>query len=228
MFFQNILRWVIIVISMIFIAGGAVNNGSTWFLMAIPFAVVFAFAIRPFSQTQKHLLVACLIALCLPLAWKHSENKLLYPYLGSRVEFLPGWGYEKYGSEEYFSLVDPESVSFRMEYPKQYEDKNWSDLKLVSSESSHMRMVVMEVSHADLGIHLQPVFEDERGMRYTLGAHELSKELKLGTVKSEDLKDTTRLQSEWSFWLGRLMWYPSLPFMALKHITDFFWLGSMS
>ncbi len=208
-------------ISIVFMAGGAVNNGFSGFFFAIPFMILFLFQLRHFTLIQVMGILCLVLVLLIPLRWNQPENKLLYPYLGSVVEFQKEWGYEHYEDSHYTSLVPPKYAATSFD-----DEGRLLDIPTATRDTpTTMRMVRMEVSTADFGMQLKPIFEDSQGQRFSVYSRELFEGIDEGNVVSNDLKKVNRkpvllggftensdpLQSRWSQYLGNLMYWPMAP-----------------
>jgi len=223
----------LLALSILFMAGGAVNNGFTWFLLAIPFVILFFIQLRYFSKIQVAGILIVVIVILIPLGWNHPENRLLYPYLGAVAEFQQGWGYEQFSDSKYFSLVSPESVPFSRKFAASQPE--FFTLKLVMLDGPVvMTMVRVGASHPDFSTVLRPIFKDSKGDLFSVNSDRLLEGIENGTVISDDLQNVKSLptgglnqgefkilQSRWSWLLGNLMYGPLFPFIIISLVTGF-------
>ncbi|EGA71374.1 hypothetical protein VISI1226_14571, partial [Vibrio sinaloensis DSM 21326] len=68
-------------VSALFIGAGAVNQGVSGFLLALPFVAGFILTLKAFPLKGKVGYIAVVTILSIPLAWSHEENKIIYPWL---------------------------------------------------------------------------------------------------------------------------------------------------
>lgn len=211
----------ILIISIVFISGGAVNNGFSWFVPAIPFAVIFVLQLRYFSKKQTIWIVISMIVVCMPLAWNHSKNNILYPYLNTEVRFNSGWGYHQFYDSKYYSLVSPENISSSRKH-EVLQPKFYSQTLVLLEDSIPMHMSKMSVSHADFGTSLIPVFEDANENLFSIYAVNLIDGIQKGTIESNDLQAVENLQSLLTRCLGNLMYWPLIPIIILSFVMSIF------
>ena len=198
----------LLVLSILMILAGAVNNGFTWFLLAIPYLILFLYLIKKFFKKQAIRLITAVSLAVILLGYDHSHNVLLYPYLGSEIQLTDGWGYQRFESSEVHYLkdftgrLDETSPSYISK-----QDLFQQPLKLTLSE--------IHATHPDMVLSLEPIFTTQTGDKLQISESELFKSIKEGRILSKDLDGVTNLQSRWTYWLSALLMWPRLPMMIL-------------
>lgn len=205
-------RILILVTCIIFMASGAVNNGFSWFYPAAPFAIVFVFQLRNFSKIHASLFVILAIIICLPLAWNHPKNSLLYPSLNAKAVFQTGWGYHQLSDTKHYSLVPPKFVASSRQHETIQPEFYVKSLVLFENPKQ-MHLAEMKESHPDFGTSLWAVFEDAEGNLYSVSENNLIEDIREGTIISKDLQTVKNLQSRWTWYLGNLMYWPIFPLL---------------
>ena len=213
-------HWLLIGVSILFILGGSVNNGWTGFFWAIPFCVLLIFQLLKISRLIAVIVTAVVAAVSI-FVWEHPENKLIYPFLGSEVSFLPGWVDMQFSDSADRSLSPPEDAKFQLKHEK-VQPEFYARPSRVIENIVPMKLVSVKVTHADLGTQLLPIMEDIDGNRYSLADDELLEGIKNGTANSSDLQNIKSLQSSWSVWLGNLMFWPATPVIIFGVAGDLF------
>lgn len=210
---DKIITIMLLIVCAIFILGGAVNNGFSWFVMAIPFVVVYVKLLKGFNQPQKACLIALLLLFCSPIFIDKSHSTLFYPCLGSKVTLAKGWGYVQFVGSKHYSLIKPDAL-------RDYANVKVGEMLLkplkVFSSPVEMTMSEMGVSFADFGTTLEPVFMDKTGNSYSINSYSFNNEIRRGSIKTDDLSDTEELQSYWTERLGLLMTWPVWPVILLS------------
>ncbi|MBX7158642.1 MAG: hypothetical protein K1X66_09690, partial [Verrucomicrobiae bacterium] len=85
-------KWSLLIISILFIASGAINNGMNWFLPALPFFVIFTFQLRKLTEKEAFVVRWFVLIICIIFGWNHPKNKLLYPCVGAEIIILQEFG----------------------------------------------------------------------------------------------------------------------------------------
>jgi len=192
----------------LFIVGGAVNNGMTGSLMAVPFFIVFFLKLKSYDTRKRVFWLLLLILICAPLEWNKPKNTILYPYLNTEAEIKSGWGYEKHS--DYYTLISPEAIEFKIK-SKKIPPFIHSRNIVVFDKDIRVKMDRMHVSHSEFSTHLLPVYLADDGTEYLIFTDDLFKGVSTGTIKSSALVGVDNLQSSWTISLGNLMSWPMAP-----------------
>lgn len=85
------LGWINIVISIVGILFGALNNGFTKFYFALPFLILFIVQIKYVNKAFASILLVIVVAFGVYIGWDLPHSKLLYPVLNEDVIFSGDW-----------------------------------------------------------------------------------------------------------------------------------------
>ena len=201
-------------VSLLFIFSGAVNLGFSGFLFAIPFLIAFFILIKNYRKKYKYSLITVVAIICVFFLWNKPNNKIIFPYIGSKAEIVSGWAYVKTSDSNYFYLITPESIDWW-----QNESDNSYPLELVVLDKSlelTMDRVEPEIEYPTFILSLKIFFTDSNGVNYYIYPEELLKGIAVGDIKSDELKRVESFQSIWTNYLGNLMYWPMLPMMLFN------------
>ncbi len=208
-------QFLILFVCLIFIAAGAVNQGGSAFLFALPFVVAFIYVLRSFSIKTKITLIAVAAILIVPLAWKHEVNKMIYPWIGSEfiatcdweaIQYEPGYTDYSYATlVQKGAEIDEQYVINRFEIPC---DDTWELTRVF-------------VQHPDLGTLYYPVFSIA-GYEATMSGHALDDAFKSQMLVHSQIHSSGELQSEWTNSLSLLMMWVAIPIWLLTGVMSVF------
>ncbi|WP_235956109.1 hypothetical protein [Grimontia sedimenti] len=198
-----------------FILGGAVNQGFSWFFLAIPFAIAFLFLLKHFSLKLKIALPIFVAVLVYPLTWQHEKNKIIYPYLGDQFTASCGWQAVQYSR-------DFTGYSYETLVPK---GGKIYDYYVISKRpvpcGSDWTLTRVFVKHPDLSTLYYPVFSIG-GSEMAMSGYELNEAFASKKLKHDQIDTSYELQSEWTKSLSNLMMWPVAPIMILNQLRAFF------
>lgn len=188
-------KWGLVFLSMLFLAGGAANNGFMWFFPATPFLLLFVLGLHKLSFQESCLVTLLLSVICIVLGWNHPENKLIYPYLGAEITFT---------KESHVNVALAKINDNEIDYPL--------ELKLEELPKT-MKLVKVVTNRQGFTTELQAILEDENKNRNLMDEDWLLQSLAEGRIVSSNLHEVKNLQSRWSKNLGNLMYWPCIIFI---------------
>ncbi|AGH81168.1 hypothetical protein PCNPT3_06130 [Psychromonas sp. CNPT3] len=208
-FYKSLNNILLVLISMIFIVGGACNNGFSSCFLAIPFLILYFIKIHRCPSLPKMLINLFLTLICTLVFWNKPTNLLFYPHLNKEFEINKGWTYLKSADSSVYQLIAPSNVEILR--------KNFEKSKLaLLTKNTHMTMLRIEVTHPDFSTVLNPVFIDKEGQEYRIFGDDLRNAILIGSIKPPHLNKPFSLQSSWTVALGNLMYWPISPWLLLE------------
>ncbi|MEZ9369131.1 hypothetical protein AB4140_09955 [Shewanella sp. 10N.286.51.B2] len=198
---------VFLTVSLLFIFAGAVNLGFTGFLWATPFMVLFFIIIRDYHKRLKYSLIIIVSMVFAFFMWDKPTNKLIFPYLGAKVELVSGWGYQGAAYSNQFYLIKPDNI----ENWRQRSHTNDPFEVVLFDENVTLTMDRVEISHPSFGLSLGVIFTDANGNEFYISPDSLINSVAIGDILSEQLTGVESTQSAWSNNIGLLMAWPMLP-----------------
>lgn len=202
----------------IFIMAGAVNQGFTGPLLSVPFAFIGVFLIYKKVSSVKFKMLAITLAF-IPgyfLFSDHTENILIYPYIGEEITLTCDWEARYYPRE--FDGFTYGSIA-PSNYTKYPEDLT-SIKKLPCGTKLTLKRIL--VRHPDLGTSYNPVFLAQNGEKFVMTNYNFSDVLESGIIDLNGINHPYQLQSGWSFNLSTLMMYPVSPMILFNTISSYF------
>ncbi|UFN68424.1 hypothetical protein LN249_08730 [Vibrio alginolyticus] len=199
----------------LFIGAGAVNQGVSGFLLALPFVGGFVFTLRAFSLKKKVGYIAVVAIFSIPLLWNHEENQIIYPWLGTNFVAKCGWEAVKFEQDyigyDYYTLV-PQGEDIEEQY-------------VISRHSitcdSVWRLTRVFVRHPDLGTLYYPVFSIN-GYEATMSGYQLNEAFSSRLLKHSQIGSSSELQSSWTDSWSLLMLWPALPVYVFTGVMSIF------
>ena len=97
------IKWAklfLLIICCLFILSGAVNNGFSRWVPAIPFLFLAIWSARDFSQKSR-VVIAGVMMLLSWIIWPAEDNSLIYPYVGEPVYLKGNFISVRYSEEPY-------------------------------------------------------------------------------------------------------------------------------
>lgn len=212
---RKLKQLIILSVCLIFIAAGAVNQGVSGFLWSLPFVVAFIYVLRSFSVKAKIALMTFAATLIVPLAWKHEENKIIYPWIDSAFTATCAWEAIKY--ERGFTGYDYATL-----VPKGAEvEEQYVISRHVIPCDVDWKLTRVFVRHPNLGTLYYPVFSIA-GYEATMSGYELDDAIKSQTLSHSQIHSSYELQSEWTNSLSLLMMWAAIPIQLLTGVMSFF------
>lgn len=224
-----------VVIAIIFSLGGAFNVGETRFWMATPFMALLI--ILSFRSSQKYCraLPIVFITACMAISMTLYKNPWVFPILqeGTQVEVLKDSFYERFSDGSGFFV---EANDIYISVPSA-EQQSRLDSFLQDDDAFSIRL-----DDAISGIGSEAVYRLKAGQRFpVLGAYNfggIDSENRnyavtaLGHMSEDEIQEGNirivpdlPIQSQWSKYLGNLMYWPILALLAQSYVTELF-LGS--
>lgn len=218
------LKWFLITLSVVMCIGGAVNDGMTYFAMAIPFMIVL---LNTTFHRDKRVFTGTLIFIlaCIATSLTQDKNPLLYPIIKSgEVTVLQDGYYVSYASGS-GGFYDYEGLKFLLH-------RNPAELERIQSFAEDNNTKTIQSSH-NLDIsqktpftltklqkgekiavtaveHTSYDFGTEVALVTTLGLFGRSDYEKVGNNPGPFVEPNKEVQPEWVWYLGLLMMYPFL------------------
>lgn len=193
------LRSASIVISLVMVAGGSVNNGFTQFFFAIPFLLYYVIQGSKYGLRARACLSVALLIVSVPLFIDASKSRLFYPHIGAELSVLPGaivTGYPEGPSIGPQSLIEIGSTGLH----------NFSSVELMTTLK--LKVVGVKISHPDFAKSIDLVVMNDDGTQYIFYSGYLYDGIKNGWVLSDDILLNDKLQRTWTICLGSLMLWP--------------------
>ena len=211
---RKIKRFLILAISVIFIAAGAVNQGFSSFFLSLPFVIIFIYALKGVLIKTKIVSIIIAAIIIMPLAWKHENNKIIYPWIGN--EFIASGGWEAIQYEESYTGYSYETLV--------YKGADINEKYVISKRSVPCdvawELTRVFVHHPDLNTLYYPVFSIA-GYESTISGYELNNAFKSQFLKHRQISSSNELQSKWTNNLSLLMLWPVIPIL-LSNNCNFF------
>jgi len=203
----------LLILAILMILAGAVNNGFTWFILAIPYLIVFLYLIKKFYKKQALKIIAAVSFAAIPLSYDHPHNVLLYPYIGAEIQLANGLGYIKYESSDTRYLKD-----FNGQLEK--EPSRYIAEQALFSHPLKLTLSRVHADHPDMGLMIYPVFTSQTGESFQIEEGDLFRLIDKGRIVSQDLTGVSNIQSRWSYWLSSFLVWPIIPMMVFKEIEN--------
>ncbi|MCG9753124.1 hypothetical protein L1D54_22035 [Vibrio brasiliensis] len=212
---RKTISYLTLAVCALFIGAGAVNQGVSGFLLALPFVAGFIFALKAFSFKSKVVYIAVVTIFSISLAWNHEENKIIYPWLGTDFVAKCGWEAVKfeqaYTGYDYYTLV-PQGAEIEEQY-------------VVSRHSiacdSVWKLTRVFARHPDLGTLYYPVFSID-GYEATMSGYQLNDAFSTKLLKHSQINSSYELQSSWTDSWSLLMMWPALPVYVYTGVMSIF------
>lgn len=209
------ISYLALIVCALFIGAGAVNQGFSGFLLALPFVAGFIFTLKAFSLKRKVGYIAVVAIFSVPLAWNHEENKIIYPWLGTDFVAKCGWQaveFEQgYTGHAYYTLI-PQGTDINEQY-------------VVSRQTipcdSVWKLTRVFVHHPDLGTLYYPVFSID-GFEATMSGYQLNDAFSSKLLEHSQIGSSYELQSSWTNSLSLLMMWPPLPVFVYTGVMGIF------
>lgn len=225
---KKIIVWILQIILSLFVLGGAVNDGFSYFIFAIPFAIPF-FIIAYRSKSKIHLFYsAFILIISLIFIFTRTHNPLLYPSIGENITFNQPIPVTKFTNKNGIFSYDEEVPLFT---------KNPIDKKYIENEISlpkgEYRITSIRIDHPDFGSKYQYFLSNSKtGERFQVGSvvimqkngwifnDEASEDLielaKLTENSDESIKKFKSIRPVF-FNLSLLMAFPAWPTLLKKY-----------
>ncbi|WP_010448466.1 hypothetical protein [Vibrio rotiferianus] len=212
---RKTISYLTLAVSALFIGAGAVNQGVSSFLLALPFVAGFILTLKAFPLKGKVGYVAVVTILSIPLVWNHEENKIIYPWLGT--DFVAKCGWEAVKFEQGYTGYDyPTLIPLGADIEEQY---------VVSRHSvtcgSVWKLTRVFVRHPDLGTLYYPVFSID-GYEATMSGYQLNDAFSSKLLKHSQINSSYELQSSWTDNWSLLMMWPALPVYVYTGVMSIF------
>ncbi|CAV18409.1 Conserved hypothetical protein; putative exported protein [Vibrio atlanticus] len=212
---QKIKLFLVLIICVLFIASGAVNQGFSGFFMSLPFMITLIYTLKGCSFKVKVSSIVVVAILITPLVWKHEENKIIYPWIGDEFVADCGWKAVKY--EQSYTGYNYETL-----IPKgaKVDEQYVISQRLISCDAS-WKLIRVFVHHPDLGTLYYPVFSITN-VEATMSGYELNDAFEAKTLNHSQINYSYELQSEWTNNLSSLMMWPTIPILLLNGVMAIF------
>lgn len=211
---DSVRRIFFIVLSIIFILGGAVNIGATGLVFALPFIFILLNKLDYYGKLIKKITIIIMVIVCMFFIWNKPQNAFIFPHLSAEIEIPAEWAYARVSDSTYHPLIPPERISsWRTDMESEPDYILWLS---VSEKNFIATMNRVEVSHEMFVTRLRIIFKDTSGKMYSITPKDLIKAVAIGSIKSSDLKGIENFQSTWSKYLGNLMFWPIFPILLFS------------
>lgn len=202
---MSLRRVLLICVCLLFAAGGAVNQGFSAFVFALPF-IRLLYSALPGRAIHRMAMAAGTTAIMVAISLTAETNRIIYPHIGETFQASCGWDVitDKYAPQSIKAIV----------HQGKYVDADFilDRHPLPCSTSWTLRRVTL--SHPDFGTTYDPVFAVE-GQEFVMHDSDLTAALEAGDISRPGLSSAEQLQSTWTARLGMLMMWPMLPIMLL-------------
>lgn len=205
-------RYLVILISSIFILAGAVNVGSAGQFFVIPFWITLAFSIRNFPPPKKIIILLSISMLYLPLKLNQETNSFIFPIIGKKIEIIGSWHYVVFtDSKDKQYLTPPSDNNFSW--------KSYHSYGKVITPST-LEIIGVSTSHGDFGTQFKAILKSNKGATYRMYIDSIRSEIEGGTIISPDLanQDMYEVQSEWSHKFSMLAAWPLLIVLGIARL----------
>ncbi len=194
---NTFFRLFFLLLSGLFVLSGAVNQGFSLFIFAVPFLIWFVFLSLLFSHAVR-IMSFCFLILCYCSYNAASEgtNKIFYPYVGSTITLSGEWL----------------SVKNAIIYPKIGEDISGRNLSHVDFNNGTKCIIdAVEVTHPDfteVRVAMVSCNNKVYEVRESTINEYYGKGIYMEGVSNKGGETEVLLQSEWSLRLSDIMAWP--------------------
>lgn len=213
--------------------GGAVNDGMTYFAMAVPF-MIFLMVVTFRSDKRIFLLTLAFVLLCIATSLTRDKNPLLYPIIHNGEITVLQDGYQVTYQDGSGGFYDDKHLKFLMQ-------GNPVELERIQSWAKNENTKTIESSHG-LNISQATPFtltKLQKGEKLAVNAikhtsYDLGTEValvtnvglfgrfdyeKIGNNPGPFVEPNKEVQSKWAWYLGLLMMYPFLLMNPIAVVT---------
>lgn len=205
---RSILKYGFATLSLVMVMGGAVNDGMTFFLNAIPFALyLFVFSFRR-GKIYAWLVSAFLVA-CLVLSLYKFDVTFLYPILGRNVETdTPGYVIGD-GTHSFWTSQEEASIFLKPVAGQPID-------KILCTVPAHSKLKVVRIFEKSWDFGFGP----GAIARYPGCPGEFQIDGDDAEPLSRHIKTTRPFANPATHFLGDLMIYPIIPFFILTAVQS--------
>lgn len=204
---HKIFLWILYLIGILFILGGAVNNGFSRFFMAIPFMILVSLISKIWLKNDKLFYFSIsLIILSIATNLTQTKNHFLYPILSD--------GYIEILKDGYHIEFSDGSGSFITEEEKNNEHQILPENIIYTrlSKGDKFKVTGIKITHPEFGTNINLTTNIGRFSTYDYQP--------INAEQSLNIKINKEIQTEWSSKLGLLMLWPLFPVMLLSALKN--------